>query len=274
LSGATSANDTRTAALVRVEMMSWKTYHLEPSSLREPDTIGVPPVINRRGGGLPANLYRLKLGPNGDNALVDISNRLAEIVDGVKQVRVERDIMRRTLQVVLMDKQGVEFPAASLSVGTLRFMAFCAIERSPWRNRLFCIEEPETGIHPERMGAMMNLLRAIATDVDFPIDADNPLQQVIINTHSPGIVAHANPNDVLFADLRDPPSCPGKGPRAIVVKHYPETWRGSFNDSVEIDPGRIVSYLVAAAPSDDDSRGPTVFKRAGARFSLRFEDDK
>jgi predicted ATP-dependent endonuclease of OLD family len=47
---------------------------------------------------------------------------------------------------------------------------------------LLCFEEPENGIHPYRIKAMVELLRLLSTDFE---DEDDLLRQVIVNTHSP-----------------------------------------------------------------------------------------
>jgi hypothetical protein len=38
------------------------------------------------------------------------------------------------------------------------------------------MEEPENGIHPERIGAMLTLLQDIAVDPTEPVGDDNPLR--------------------------------------------------------------------------------------------------
>ena len=63
---------------------------------------------------------------------------------------------------------------------------------------LICLEEPENGIHPERIPAMLELLRNMAVDPKEPVDETNPLRQVIVNTHSPGFVGEV-PDDALIA---------------------------------------------------------------------------
>jgi predicted ATP-dependent endonuclease of OLD family len=47
---------------------------------------------------------------------------------------------------------------------------------------LLCFEEPENGIHPYRIKAMVQLLRLLSTDFE---DEDDLLRQIIVNTHSP-----------------------------------------------------------------------------------------
>lgn len=248
LSAAQNADEARTAVLARAEMRSWRILQLEPSSLRLPDELHAPSSLTVEGKHLPATLYRLASGPEGSRVLADISNRLASLVDEVREVRVERDEARRVLQVKLTDTSGRDFVAASLSDGTLRFVALSVIERDTEAKGVVCLEEPENGIHPERMGAMMKLLADMATDPTEPVDESSPLRQVIVSTHSPVVVAHTRPEDLVFVDHRDPPGAePGRF-RALVARPCAETWRTRVGDVAPIAKGEIVRYLGAIAP--------------------------
>ena len=61
------------------------------------------------------------------------------------------------------------------------------------------MEEPENGIHPERLEAMNRLLHDIAVDPDEPVAEDNPLRQVIVATHSPYFVQLQSPQEIVLA---------------------------------------------------------------------------
>jgi hypothetical protein len=210
-------------------------------------------------------------GPEGDRILADISNRLAQLVSDVRDVRVVRDDTRRAFQLILTNTAGQEFPAASLSDGTLRFIALSVLERDPEASGLFCLEEPENGIHPERMGAMMRLLADMATDAAEEVGEDNPLQQVIVSTHSPIVVAHTRAEDLLFADHRDPPGAVPSGHRALVLRPCTETWRAKENQATEaVGKGKLIEYLGALAPGDYEEFEPTAFGRVYRQLSLRF----
>jgi len=43
----------------------------------------------------------------------------------------------------------------------------------------------------------------MATDTDSPVDVDNPLRQVIINTHSPGVVSAVDDESLYLAKTRE-----------------------------------------------------------------------
>lgn len=273
LSAANNAEEARTAVLVRAEMRSWRILQLEPSSLRVADDFHAPSSLTVEGKHLPATLNRMASGPEGDRVLADISNRLAQLVSDVRDIRVVRDDTRRAFQLILTNTTGQEFPAASLSDGTLRFIALSVLERDPDASGLFCLEEPENGIHPERMGAMMRLLSDMATDATEAVGEENPLQQVIVSTHSPIVVAHSSADDLLFADHRDPPGATPHGHRALVLRPCKDTWRSKGDGSAEaVGKGKLIEYLGALAPGDDEERKPTAFDRVYEQLALRFGD--
>jgi predicted ATPase len=68
-----------------------------------------------------------------------------------------------------------------LSEGTLRLLALCVLEFDEKHTGLLCFEEPENGIHPFRLKAMVELMRDLSTSFK---DIEAPLRQVIVNTHS------------------------------------------------------------------------------------------
>jgi predicted ATPase len=273
LSAANNAEEARTAVLVRAEMRSWRILQLEPSSLRLPDDFHAPSALTVEGKHLPATLNRMASGAEADRVLADISNRLAELVSDVRDVRVVRDDVRRAFQLILTTTSGQEFSAASLSDGTLRFLALSVLERDTHASGLFCLEEPENGIHPERMGAMMRLLADMATDATEAVGDDNPLQQVIVSTHSPIVVAHAKANDLLFADHRDAPGVAPGGHRALVLRPCTETWRAKGEGSSgAVGKGKLIEYLGALAPGDYEEIEKTAYGRVMKQLSLRFGD--
>jgi predicted ATPase len=50
---------------------------------------------------------------------------------------------------------------------------------------------------------MIELLKEIAVDTTMPISVTNPLRQVIINTHSPVVVAEVPEDSLLIAELKE-----------------------------------------------------------------------
>ena len=65
---------------------------------------------------------------------------------------------------------------------------------------VLCIEEPENGIHPSRVPNLAELLRDYAVDVNDAVDTDNPLRQVVVNSHSPEVARQFSYDDLLFVE--------------------------------------------------------------------------
>ncbi|QRF57463.1 AAA family ATPase [Variovorax paradoxus] len=184
-----------TALAVRREMQSWRMLQLEPTALRAPDDIFGDSSLSPTGEHLPNTLFRL--GRYGD-----IANRLADLIPGVESLDVDTDQTRqqRTLSVTMSDKR--PYSASSLSDGTLRFLALAVLSNDPDASGLVCLEEPENGIHPQRIPEMLKLVRELS-DADLSpaeLASQLNLRQVIINTHSPLVVAELLDDELLFAE--------------------------------------------------------------------------
>ena len=65
---------------------------------------------------------------------------------------------------------------------------------------VLCIEEPENGIHPSRVPNLAELLRDYAVDVNDAVGADNPLRQVVLNTHSPEVARQLSFDELVFVE--------------------------------------------------------------------------
>lgn len=204
-----------TALAARREMQSWMFLQLEPSALRQPDSYAADAHLTASGAHMPATLRRLEA----KQAI--ISNRLAELLE-VRRVEVQADPMRRLYTVMLLNRNGVAMPARALSDGTLRFLALSIICEDVESGRLIALEEPENGIHPARIPAMLELLEDMAADSSLPVDADNPLRQVIINTHSPAVVA-ALPAESLVVSG----SVKRGGSAFTIFECIADSWRGT-----------------------------------------------
>jgi len=124
-----------------------------------------------------------------ERTFAQIATRLSKLIDDLQTVRIDRDLQRELLTLYASGKDGTSHPARSLSDGTLRFLALAVLEMDPEAQGVICLEEPENGIHPSRIPALLQLLQDIACDTDEAVDEDNPLRQVIVNTHSPSVVA-------------------------------------------------------------------------------------
>jgi predicted ATPase len=256
-----ATNDYPTILAARREMQSWRRLALEPSALRAPDALTDPRTLSPDGRHLAATLYRLAHDsrdgrPDPEAVYARVAGRLADLSGvGVESLGVELDQVREVFTLVLRERGGLRLPARALSEGTLRFLALCVLLEDPTLRGLVCMEEPENGIHPANLEAMVRLVRDLAVDPMHAPDEDNPLRQVIVNTHAPGVVQLCEPDDLLLAEVRPQRGPDGTVARALSLLPYRHSWRARHGGS-SFSEADIVPYLV----------GP-----AGAQLRLPFE---
>lgn len=194
-----------TAFLARQEMRNWTMLQFEPSALRQPNSIYEVKnaVITASGLNLPATLFRLNSEKKEKDIYQGLTNKLKGLVEDVSEIDVDKDEKRDLLTLQVKFNSGLKLPAQSLSDGTLRFLGLAIIEEDSSGSRLICLEEPENGINPRKIQEMVDLLEGMATDTDFPVDEDNPLRQVIINTHSPSVVSAVDDESLYLAKSKE-----------------------------------------------------------------------
>jgi len=121
-------------------------------------------------------------------------DHLQTILADLETVHVTERPEDRSLYLVLTYRNGISVPAWLLSDGTLRLLALTLIAYLPNQNQVFIIEEPENGIHPKAIEAVFHALRSVYDG------------QVFLATHSPLILALAQPEDLLvFGKAAQPP---------------------------------------------------------------------
>jgi predicted ATPase len=269
-----NASESPTALVARREMGSWRLLQLEPSAMRQSDDLHAPARITSSGAHLPATLARLaRLDP--DTVYRRVANHLMRLVDEVRHVRVDRDEKYELLTLMVRGADDTWHPARALSDGTLRFLALAIMLHDPEVKGVICLEEPENGIHPERIGAMIAMLTEIAVDTEETISTDdNPLRQVIVNTHSPPFVQQVAEDDVLMAKLDNAADNAGRAFKVLRLTALPETWRGK-DRSTPI--GDLISYISPTPPAKQSAqRRRRIIDRQDVydQLMLPFEDEE
>jgi len=194
---------------------------LEPSALRRFDNFGDDPYITSTGEHLPGALMRL------DNH-AEVSQRLSELLPDIVAVNVDADEKRQVKTLLLTMKDKETYTASSLSDGTLRFLALAVLALDPQFGGLLCMEEPENGIHPSRIPQMLRLVRSLSegVEVDETEKSVTPIRQLIINTHSPLVVAELRDDELLFAE-----TLKMKGKAFVNFKPLQATWRQNTSEA-------------------------------------------
>ena len=241
--GTENTSTTPTILAARQEMQNWRILALEPAAMRRPDRYTQGPGIAADGAHIPATLQHFVNFESQENIYATVARRLSYMVP-VRALRVARDDVRQLLTLELEETPGMYLRANSISDGTLRFLALAVLAEVSETTGLYCMEEPENGIHPAKLAAMHNLLRDIAIDVDEPIGLDNPLRQVIVATHSPYFVQLQKQADLVLARDNMWESDSGEVLHSLKCSPYKGSWRCHDGRRDFIDLIQLQSYLL------------------------------
>lgn len=88
-----------------------------------------------------------------------------------------------------------DLPARFVSEGTLLVLGLLTIILGPNKQRILLLDDIDRGLHPVAQGRLMELLRKLVNEI--------PGLQIIATTHSPEVVAHMKPEEVLVLALDD-----------------------------------------------------------------------
>lgn len=99
-------------------------------------------------------------------------------------------------------------------------------------------------IHPSRIPNLVQLLRDYAVDVDEPVTSDNPLRQVLVNTHSPEVVRRVPLEEMVFVES----ASSTKDGQYSIFRPISDTWRAKILDEPDSavlpkDPQRVADFI-------------------------------
>lgn len=248
-----SRTDFPHALAVREELRSLMFLQLNPEVIRQPSSMLDKDRIASDGRYIASTLARLKREDEG--ILADISRDLANLVPGIMHIDVREDRARDEYLVYARTEDNNEFSSRVLSDGTLRLLALTTLKHDPDYHGVLCFEEPENGVHPSRLKRIAALLRELTTDFSDPEQADQPLRQLLVNTHSPVLASQPDVRDVLmFAEMVQRVEPKQNTPPARITHITPIPLQDSF--SAEFDRhGRrqlheVIRFLEHADPSE------------------------
>ncbi|CAM3180830.1 AAA family ATPase [Actinomyces slackii] len=200
------------------ELESWRFIALEPSLIRAMDSVDAPGELEGSGAHLAAFL-NAQAEEQGREVYDALRHALWEIID----LR-DLDVVRNGdfLELRAQAGDGPLLPARALSDGTLRMLVLGALATTTQPSGAIFLEEPENGVHPGRLHALLDLLRRMSEP------QGDALRQVVVNTHSPYVVreiADRRPEDIVCA-VRAKRAAPGGGlEEHAVFRPLPGTWR-------------------------------------------------
>lgn len=129
----------------------------------------------------------------------------------LKSIQGVEDRNDRHAHLVLEYDSGLKVPSWTASEGTLRLLALTLLAYLPQDKELYCVEEPENGIHPKAIDAVYDSLNSVYDS------------QVLVSTHSPAFLRRAQPEEVLcFAQDDDGATDIVQGDRHPLLRDWKE----------------------------------------------------
>lgn len=162
---------------------------LNSEAMRRPSPPGSPRGFQADGSNLPWVLEALRKNRDRfDRWIAHVKTAIPDIEDVVTIEREEDK--HRYLRVHF--STGLRAPSWVLSDGTLRLLALTLLAYIEEPGRVFVIEEPENGIHPQ---AVETVFQSLSSAYD---------SQILCASHSPVVLSLAKPDQVLcFARSRE-----------------------------------------------------------------------
>jgi predicted ATPase len=156
---------------------------LNSESMKKPSPPGSPREFQPDGSNLPWTIEELRRRNSSkyEQWLAHARTALPD-VESVETIEREED-KHRYLRVHY--RTGLKAPSWTVSDGTLRLLALTLLAYLPGPERVYLIEEPENGIHPQAIETVFQSLSAAYR------------MQILCATHSPLILSLASPDQIL-----------------------------------------------------------------------------
>ncbi len=180
---------------IKNHLDSWRLYHFHDtssgSSMKKTADLNDNRFFRPDGANLAPFLYYLREKHESSYSLIRRTvQRVAPFFDDfvLAPQRLNEDKIRLEWRHKGTDAY---FDAASLSDGSLRFIALATLLLQPESQRpsVILLDEPELGLHPYAITMLASLLKQASTQT-----------QIILATQSPFLLDHFEPEDVLVAD--------------------------------------------------------------------------
>lgn len=187
---------------LREMLSSVQFLHVDPQASRRPTDRLAPRQMLPDASNLATVLAKLRAETRSedrpDGVLSDIGADLSSLIPSVARLEVQdsRDAPEYSFSVKLADS--FSFSSRVISDGTLRLLALLTVLNDPNRGGVLCFEEPENGVHEVRVAALIELLRSTA---GYFGSEPASCFQVLVNTHSPAVMAVLQDEEVVVADL-------------------------------------------------------------------------
>jgi predicted ATPase len=187
---------------LRAMLLSLQFLEINPTAARAANDRYEVGVLKPDASNLAAVLKRLQeetgLPERPDGVLADIAADLSALIPSVARIETESDPNRRQYSFSVSFADKLRFSSRVISDGTLRLLALLTVLNDPDRQGTLCFEEPENGVHEGRISTLVEFLRD-ATAI-HP-GSEYPLFQILVNTHSPKVMAALRDSEIVAADM-------------------------------------------------------------------------
>lgn len=208
---------------VAKEVRAMRLFQLDAMALRQPSERVIQESLAPDASNLPTVLAELP-----PQALGALRADLVSLVPGLSSFDVVPE--DESFRIDFEFSGGERLPARVVSDGTLRLLAMLTALQAEPSPSVLAIEEPENGIYPGRLRALLTLLQELSLRPEGAAGGEAPSPprpQVILTTHSP----------VLLAAMHSQPEC---------LRFLNVARRG----------GRLVTYARRVAPSITPAQAP------------------
>ena len=121
--------------------------------------------------------------------------------------------------------------------------AFDVDRLAPPALTILAVEEPENHVAPQLLGRIVELLRTVALA---------PSGQVVITSHSPGILSRVDPTDVRYLRLQEDPTTRCTEVRSIILPAAADEAHKYVKEAVRAYPELYFARLVILAEGDSE----------------------
>ncbi len=172
-------------------------YRFDPDKLCETSIPEAQAILHPSGDNLASVLDAMHNSPDRKpfQALEKSLHEAVPTLDGITlpPVRSAQGQWAKAIEFILADsgQPPVTIPAELASQGALLLTAFLALAYDKKTPALLLVEEPENGLHPERLQMVIEILRRISLG-----EVGNRKRQVIVTTHSPLLLNYIKPEEV------------------------------------------------------------------------------
>jgi predicted ATPase len=184
---------------IRSSVASWRFYRLVPAIMNRANPIGAAERLDPHGENLSAWLMVLQTRfPETFNKINEVAR---DVFPGIQRLLTWPSQVTVHLAA---EELGLNRPINvwQMSDGELAFIALLSLVYSPplFGGGLFCIEEPESHLHPKLLSVLVELLRQVRQEIK---DSAGALAQLIITTQSPYLLDQMSIDEVIWVEKRD-----------------------------------------------------------------------